>query len=229
LPFLTINLVWSSQIDQPSGKVYYYNRITGKSEWKKPKGFDGYDLKERIDNEYTRTFKTFTATPLEEPKPVGAAIVGKWEEVDPEDDFFKKNAVKNEEEENHKDKFHSSKLGGIKYIDVIPEGEIVGELDSDIDKYSSGSPNHERIKKRDLKSINKEYENDDNKLLNTKDQLAILRNKIDKGIVDEGFRKLEFSSISKPSGKLATFKKKKKGIVKNKKRKVLEESDGDDE
>lgn len=220
--------MWSSQIDQSTGKVYYYNRITGKSEWKKPKGFDGYDLKERIDNEYTRTFKTFTATPLEEPIPVGAATVGKWEEVDPEDDFFKKNAVKNDEEDDQKERFYSGNTLSFDIIDTIPEGQVVGELDSDIDKYSSGSPNHISTKKRDIKYAAKDQ--DDTKMLNTKDQLAILRNKIDKGIVDEGFRKLEFSTATtKPTGKPATFKRKKKATDKNKKRKVLEESDDDDE
>ena len=86
--------VWSSHIDQTSGKVYYYNRITNKSEWKKPKNFDGVDLKERLDNEYTRTFRTFKATPIEEPKKAQEVKIGEWEEVAPEDDFFKKNAYK---------------------------------------------------------------------------------------------------------------------------------------
>ena len=79
-------------------KIYYYNRITRESEWKKPKGFDGVDLKERSDNEYTRTFRTFEATPLEQPKPTGEGRIGKWEQVEPENDFFKVNAAKEETE-----------------------------------------------------------------------------------------------------------------------------------
>jgi hypothetical protein len=36
--------VWSAHIDEDSGEVYYFNRITKKSEWDKPFNFDGYDI-----------------------------------------------------------------------------------------------------------------------------------------------------------------------------------------
>lgn len=105
--------MWSSHIDSSNGKIYYFNRITRKSEWKKPRGFDGVDLKERTDNEYTRTFRTFEATPLEQPKPTGEGRVGKWEVVQPEDDYFKANAVKNEDATDTKPKQSSGMIGKI--------------------------------------------------------------------------------------------------------------------
>lgn len=97
-------------MDAENGKIYFYNRITGKSEWKKPKGFDGVDIKERTDNEYTRTFKDFTATPLEEPKTIGATKIGKWEEVKPEDDFYIVNSVKNVEKREAEESLQSKFL-----------------------------------------------------------------------------------------------------------------------
>jgi len=80
----------------------------------KPRGFDGVDVKERQNNEYTRTFQTFTATPLdgvdgikERSGPTGEGKAGKWEEISPEDSFFKQNMVKIED---NKDKSNNSKI-----------------------------------------------------------------------------------------------------------------------
>jgi len=214
--------VWSSQIDQNSGKIYYHNRLSGKSEWKKPKNFDGYDLKEQRDNEYTRTFKVYTATPLEEPKHVGIVQVGQWEDVAPEEDYFKVNAAKDSDDEQPATKAKTRRL---------PEGEIVGELHSDIDKYDN--PDHtgtgSSMKKRDIKADSKqEVDKDDKSMLSTKDQLALLRKKVDRGVVDENYRKVEFAgnpSLTKSLGKSSKLFKKKKKRDPTKKRKIVAEGD----
>lgn len=36
--------IWSSHLDEDSGEVYYYNRLSRASVWVKPKDFDGYDI-----------------------------------------------------------------------------------------------------------------------------------------------------------------------------------------
>ena len=125
-----------------NGKIYYYNRLTKKSEYKKPRGFDGVDIKEKTDNEYTRTFQTFTATPLDDRRSTGGVVgegkVGKWEEVPQEESFFVANSTKKIEEEKTKEK--QSIIYYLTDIDQIPEGEIAGEMHSDIDKYEDANP-----------------------------------------------------------------------------------------
>lgn len=36
--------IWSSHYDEDSGEIYYFNRLTKKSQWDKPKNFDGYEI-----------------------------------------------------------------------------------------------------------------------------------------------------------------------------------------
>ena len=98
--------LWSSHLDEETGDVFYYNRVTRQSQWTKPKGFDGYDIAagrpQKRDNEYTRTFADFRATPLEE-EPIGdKGVVGEWTTVDAADDYFARNRVVEETEENNK-------------------------------------------------------------------------------------------------------------------------------
>lgn len=78
---------------------------------------------------------------------MGKAEIGKWEVVDPSQDYFKVNSVKNvegegEQEAKPKRKFitFSNSLANVLSIGLVPEGEIVGELHSDVDKYES--PEH---------------------------------------------------------------------------------------
>lgn len=109
-------------MDSKTGKIYYYNRKTQKSESERPKNFDGVDISKKVDNEYTRTFQTFEATPLveEEQRPqgkIGVGKVGQWEEVAPEESFFAQNKVQPEEEKIPGKDWHNS-------VDNIPEGEI---------------------------------------------------------------------------------------------------------
>lgn len=54
--------IWSTHYDEESGEIYYYNRLTKKSQWDRPKNFDGYEIMRGqgaiIDknSEYYRTF-----------------------------------------------------------------------------------------------------------------------------------------------------------------------------
>ena len=230
-------------------KIYYYNRITRESEWKKPKGFDGVDLKERSDNEYTRTFRTFEATPLEQPKPTGEGRIGKWEQVEPENDFFKVNAAK-EEAENENSQRQLNKPSSKKpyifnkfHIDKVPEGEIVGELHSDEEKYEWGdhddnknNPDSSSLfeRKRNANTFEKQQEiiKEDTLMINQKDQLAIFRNKIDRGTIDEGYRKEAFkekSDLSKIVGNVSSTFKKRTKANNNKRRKIADEDDDSDD
>ena len=252
--FILHNIVWSSHIDSSNNKIYYFNRLTKKSEWKKPKDFDGVDLKSRADNEYTRTFRTFEATPLEQPKPTGEGRIGKWETVQPENDYFKVNAVKNEEEnkESQAKPRQTIKTTGsvieeifllFYFIDNIPEGEIIGEMHSDEEKYEYGdnvkeqgnSESPQQIeKKREIKNdLKKQVANKEDKLMiNQKDQFIIFRNKIDQGKVDEEYRKETFkekSELSKVVGNVPTTFKKRSHNNKNKRRKIADEDDDDDD
>ena len=116
-------------------------------------------------------------------------------------------------------------------LDNVPEGEIVGELHSDIDKYDF--PDHEQpegTKKRETKEVAKKADTDkeDKHMFDSKDQYTILRNKIDKGVVDEHYRKDTFkekTDLNKTLGNASkTFKKKKKRND-NKRRKVADEEE----
>lgn len=67
-------------------------------------------------------------------------------------------------------------------------------------------------------------------MLNTKDQLVLLRSKIDRGAVDEDYRKTAYKEKSELNKSLAgtskAFKKQKKRNE-NKRRKVADEDDDD--
>ncbi|CAI2374182.1 unnamed protein product [Moneuplotes crassus] len=202
--------VWSSHMDAKTGKMYYFNRKTNKSEFKKPKDFDGVDIKKSTDNEYTRTFQTFEATPLdEEPRagPVGVGKAGQWEEVSPEDNFFTQNAVKEEDKEE-------------KPSNKIPEGEICGVLSLDPSKYPDGKTGKKRDEKAEAKS------KEDDTMINEKDKLTLLRSKVERGRIDEQYRQASYKGrgeLTKALGRVSTkFKKRKK---KNKKKQALDDKE----
>ena len=94
--------VWSSHYDEDYDKLYYYNRLTKKSEWDKPAKFDGYEIMSGQasmfgqDSEYQRTFGGGAATSFSEiaaKKPLEDGALGGWEEVTEEDDYYKQNSI----------------------------------------------------------------------------------------------------------------------------------------
>ena len=69
-------------------------------------------------------------------------------------------------------------------------------------------------------------------MINQKDQLAIFRNKIDRGTIDEGYRKEAFkekSDLSKIVGNVSSTFKKRTKANNNKRRKIADEDDDSDD
>eukprot|EP00347_Sterkiella_histriomuscorum_P014253 403361588 len=105
---------WSSHYDEDSGEVYYYNRITKKSDWVKPNDFDGYDINSgqnsvpQADSLYQRTFGgiqhiSHFPTALENKGPVDQGVVGGWEEVrDEQEDYYKQHSLQNLDEQKRR-------------------------------------------------------------------------------------------------------------------------------
>jgi hypothetical protein len=55
--------LWSQHLDEDSGEIYYYNRVSKLSQWERPKNFDGYEImtgqgamRGPEQDEYERTF-----------------------------------------------------------------------------------------------------------------------------------------------------------------------------
>lgn len=87
-----------------------------------------------------------------------------------------------------------------------------------------------KVNRRGQKASQKDVD-DKNDIFDSKDKLTIFRNKIDKGAVDEQYRKevyKEKADLSKSLGGVSKTFKKKKRRNDNKRRKIADEDDNDD-
>ena len=175
---------WGGFYDDASKKPYYYNFLTRISQWEKPVNYDGPEEEKKIENEPDNQENSLIIEESGNNLVNGnTGVIGKWEDVDPKDSFFKKfkaeevelienfysevdflKKIKQEEEEEEDDEEEEFNNGTI-------DDYIIGKkekIENDFPKLENNEiiDINEKLKKRDydLRYVNQLFTIEDKNL-----------------------------------------------------------------
>jgi hypothetical protein len=146
---ISMNPEWTEHFDPQTGLNFYYNHITGLSQWNNPyetiknKGSIQPESEHEPEFQLELENKESKTCIKENPKQLKQGLIGKWEIVEKSESFFEKNKIK----------------GGNKdYMPGIISEEKYHKLEeglSDSDKDDDSLENQENLTKEDFIKLNK--------------------------------------------------------------------------